>query len=403
MAVDGVDRNGRPVRSFHLMLFLGCLAALPPLVIEASLPAVPTIADELATSLSMTQWSFTGILVGMAAGQMIAGPFCDRFGRRPALQWGLVAFIVAGLGCVLAPTIEVLIACRTVQGFGAAIGVLISKAVPRDVWEGPAATSKLSFITSISAGAMMCGPIVGSLVLQVVNWRGLFALFPIAGLLLLAVCWLRFPETLPPARRFHASYLQRYWAVLSTRRAMLYFVANSCLFAAMIAFITGSPSILLVTFKMDLLMYGLAYGLTVGCVTLGSFINGLLARRLPARVRLLAGIALAVFALLVLATTASWPSAGAALAGGALFAASCGFNYPNSQAAGLAGVPQHAGVGAGVIGALAYLMGALSSGIIGLFGPGSVTTLVSVMFAFAVAGIALLAILELDRSADQQW
>src|SRR5947209_532127 len=115
------------MRPFHLTLFLGCLAALAPLVIEASLPAVPTIAGDLATSLSMTQWSFTGILAGMAAGQLIAGPFCDRFGRRPALQWGLVAFIVAGVGCALAPTIGMLIAYRTFQGFGVSIGVLISK------------------------------------------------------------------------------------------------------------------------------------------------------------------------------------------------------------------------------------------------------------------------------------
>lgn len=391
------------MRSFHLTLFLGGLAALAPLAIETSLPAVPAIADGLATSLSMTQWSFTGMFVGMAAGQLVAGPFCDRFGRRPALLWGLIAFVVAGFGCALAPTIEVLIACRTVQGFGVSVGVLISKAVPRDAWDGPAATSKLSFVTSMSAGAMMCGPLVGSLLLQAVNWRGLFALFPVAGLLLLAVAWLRFPETLPPAKRHQASYLQRYSAVLSTRRSMLYFLANSCLFAAMIAFITGSPSVLLVTFEMDLLLYGLAYGLAVGCLTLGSFLNGLLAKRLPARVRLLTGVALALLALLVLATITQWPNAGIALVGRALFATSCGFNYPNSQAAGLAGVPQHAGVGAGLSGTLTYVMGAISSGVIGLFGPGSVTTLVSVMFGFAVSGIALLVVLEVDRSAGEQW
>jgi DHA1 family bicyclomycin/chloramphenicol resistance-like MFS transporter len=401
--VDRLDRNSTTIGSFQLTLFLGCLAALPPLVIEASLPAVPTIARELATSLSMTQWTFTGILIGMAAGQLIAGPFCDRFGRRPVLQWGLVAFIVAGVGCALAPTVEVLIACRTVQGLGASIGVLVSKAVPRDVWEGRAATSKLSFVTSMSAGAMMCGPVAGSLILQVLDWRGLFALFPIAGALLLIVCWLRFPETLPPEKRVRASYWQLYRAVISTRRAMLYFFANSCQFAAMIAFITGSPSILLITFQMDLLTYGLTYGLAVGCLTLGSFVNGVLAKRLPARARLLVGVALAVFGLLVLGATGSWPSAGAALAGGALFATSCGFNYPNSQAAGLAAVPQHAGVGAGVIGALAYVMGAFSSGVIGFFGPGSVVTLVSVMLAFALAGIAMLAKLELERSTEAHW
>ena len=159
------------MRSFHLTLFLGGLAALAPLAIETSLPAVPSIAKGLATSLSMTQWSFTGMFVGMATGQLVVGPFCDRFGRRPALLWGLIAFIIAGVGCAFAPTVEVLIACRTVQGFGAAIGVLISKAVPRDVGDGPVATSQLSFVTSISTAAMLLGPMVGSLILQVINWR----------------------------------------------------------------------------------------------------------------------------------------------------------------------------------------------------------------------------------------
>src|SRR4051812_12898603 len=342
------------MRSFHLTLFLGCLAALAPLAIETSLPAVPQIAEGLATSLSMTQWSFTGMFAGMAAGQLLVGPFCDRFGRRPALLWGLIVFIVAGIGCAFAPTVEVLIACRTVQGFGASVGVLISKAVPRDVWKGPEATSRLSFVTSISTAAMLLGPMVGSLVLQVINWRGHFTLFPAAGFLLFAVAWLKFRETLPPAERHQASYLHRYWAVLTTRRSMLFFVANSCLFAAMIAFITGSPSILIVGFQMNLLLYGLTYGMAVGCVTLGSFLNGLLAKRLPARVRLLTGVALALLALVVLAALMLWPNASVALVGGALFAASCGFNYPNSQAAGLSGVPQHAGVGAGVIGTSAY-------------------------------------------------
>jgi DHA1 family bicyclomycin/chloramphenicol resistance-like MFS transporter len=403
MLVGDTDRHWCGMRSFHLTLFLGCLAALAPLAIETSLPAVPQIAEGLATSLSMTQWSFTGMFAGMAAGQLVVGPFCDRFGRRPALLWGLVALIVAGIGCALSPSVELLIAARALQGFGASVGVLISKAVPRDVWDGPAATSKLSFVTSISTAAMMCGPVVGSLILQATDWRGLFALLPAAGFLLLAVGWLRFPETLPPDKRHRASYLQRYWAVLSTRRSMLYFVANGCLFSAMIAFITGSPSVLLVTFRMDLLLYGLTYGLAVGCVTLGSFLNGLLAKRVAARVRLLMGVALALLALALLATLTIWSNASIVLLGGALFAASCGFNYPNSQAAGLSGVPQHAGVGAGVIGTSAYAMGAVSSGVIGFFGPGSVTTLVCVMFGFAVSGIALLVFLEAGRIADNRW
>jgi DHA1 family bicyclomycin/chloramphenicol resistance-like MFS transporter len=391
------------MRSFHLTAFLGCLAALVPLAIEASLPAVPQIADSLATSLSMTQWSFTGMFAGMAAGQLVVGPFCDRFGRRPVLLWGLVAFIAAGIGCAFAPTVEVLIACRTVQGFGASVGVLISKAVPRDVWDGPVATAKLSFVTSISTGAMMCGPVVGSLILQAVTWRGLFALFPAAGFLLLAIGWLRFAETLPPDKRHRAPYLQRYQAVLSTRRSMLYFLANSCLFGAMIAFITGSPSVLLVTFRMDLLLYGLTYGLAIGCITVGSFLNGLLAKRLTPRARMMTGLALVLLALVVLAMLTMRPNAGIALVGGALFAASCGFNYPNSQAAGLAGVPQHAGVGAGVIGTLSFAIGAVSTGVIGFFGPGSVTTLLWVMFGFAVPGIGLLVFLEVTRVGNEHW
>lgn len=391
------------MRSFHLTLFLGCLAALVPLAIEASLPAIPAIAEGLATSLSMAQGHFTGMFAGMAAGQLVVGPFCDRFGRRPAVLCGLVAFIVAGLGCALAPSIEVLIACRVLQGFGAAIGVLISKAVPRDMSDGPSATSTLSFVTSISTAAMLLGPLVGSLILQVTNWRGLFVLFPAVGFLLLAVGWLRFPETLPPAKRHHASYLQRYVAVLSTRRSMLYFLANSFLFAAMMAFVTGSPSVLLVAFQMDLLVYGLTYGLAVGCIMLGSFLNGVLAKRLTARTRLLTGVALALLALVVLAALALWPSASIALLGGGLFAMSCGVNYPNSQAGGLAGVPQHAAVGAGVIGTLAYVMGTVSSGLIGLFGPGSVPALVFVMFGFAVSGIALLILLEMNKPAGDQW
>jgi DHA1 family bicyclomycin/chloramphenicol resistance-like MFS transporter len=336
----------------YIILLLGCLASLAPLAIETSLPAVPAIASDLGTSLSMTQWSFTGMFAGMATGQLFAAPFCDRLGRRPVLLWGLAVFVLASLGCALAPTVELLIFSRFIQGFAASIGVLVSKAVPRDLWDGPYLTAKLSFITSISTAAMICGAMIGSLLLVFMSWRDLLLLFPLLGSFLFVMTFLYFKETLPPHKRFYISFLKRYIFVIKNRRAMIYFIANSCFYGSMVAFITGSPGVFLVKFEMDILTYGLMYGFAIGCLTLGSLLNGLLATRLQFPARILIGIGLAVIALLVLGLTVSSPNVVTALIGGAIFAASCGFNYPNSQAAGLSEFPQHAGVAAGVIGSL---------------------------------------------------
>jgi DHA1 family bicyclomycin/chloramphenicol resistance-like MFS transporter len=397
-------QSGRDTPSMdRLTLLLGCLAALPPLAIETSLPAIPAIAQDLRASASATQWSFTGMFLGMALSQLLAGPLCDRFGRRPILLWGLFIFVVAGIGCTLSPSVEVLIACRFLQGFGAAVGVLISKAVPRDVWVGAAATSKLSFITSMSTAAMLAGPMIGSLLLLVLDWRGLFAVLPLAGFVLWLVALRNFNETLPIDRRFQGSYTSRYLSVLRQRRSMAYFIANSCLFAAMIAFITGSPMIFIVTFQFDLLLYGLTYGLAIGCVTLGSFANGILAHRWPSRQRLMFGVSLAAASMIILGFTAFQPNPATALLGGALLAGSCGLNYPNSQAAGLSSIPQHAGVGAGVIGTLAYMMGAISSGAIGFLGPGSPAILVAIMVAFSALGISILTYITVKDTYKGEW
>jgi len=162
----------------YMVVVLGLLTMFGPLSLDLYLPALPQLADDLATSASAAQLSITACLVGLALGQLVAGPLSDRLGRRRPLMVGLLAYLFASIACALAPSVEVLVALRFIQGLAGAAGIVISRAIARDLYSGRALMIFFSRLLLIAGLAPVIAPILGGQLSRIMDWRGIFLVLP---------------------------------------------------------------------------------------------------------------------------------------------------------------------------------------------------------------------------------
>ncbi|WP_255449644.1 multidrug effflux MFS transporter [Shimia ponticola] len=177
---------------------LGLLAAVGPFAIDMFLPAMPAITEDLNTTIAATQATLTAYFIAFGLAQMVYGPWADQVGRKPPLYTGLIIFLLGTVGCVVAPSIEILIGSRVVQALGAAVLMVVPRAVIRDLHTGPKATQLMAMIMLVISVSPMLAPLAGSLLLLVADWRMIFVVLGVAALLSLILTYLVVEETLEP-------------------------------------------------------------------------------------------------------------------------------------------------------------------------------------------------------------
>ena len=180
------------------ILILGGLWTIGSFATDLYLPAMPATAEDLGASTQAVAFSVTTFLIGLAFGQLLAGPLSDTYGRRRTLLAGLVVFTASALVCVLAPSVEVLIAVRFVQGVAGAFGLAIPSAVITDYSRGREAARLFSRVALIGGIAPIMAPLIGAQLLNLSGWRGPFVALTVIGLLLTASVAVGLPESLPP-------------------------------------------------------------------------------------------------------------------------------------------------------------------------------------------------------------
>ena len=240
------------------------LTVFGPISMDLYLPVLPALTLELDAVTSMAQLTVTACLVGLALGQLVAGPLSDRFGRRMPLLIGVVAYIVTSAWCAIAPSVEVLIVARFVQGLAGGVGIVIALAAGRDLYSGAALIRYFGRVTVLSGLAAIVGPLLGGLLAIVTDWRGLFVfLAAIGGVILLAVA-LQFTETLPAARRTSGGFAQTardYRALLGDRRFAGTVLVSGLAYAALFAYLAGATYVLQGIYGLSPQQYALAFGL----------------------------------------------------------------------------------------------------------------------------------------------
>lgn len=265
-----------------LILILGSLAALGPLSIDMYLPAFPDMSRSFDASASLIQLSLTACMLGMALGQLIVGPLSDVRGRKRPLMIALLAYLLASLACAVAPTIEVLIALRFIQGAAGASGIVISRAIVRDLFEGPELTRFFAALSLVNGTAPILAPVIGGQLLRFGDWHFVFYLLAILSTLMLLAVALRLPETLPLERRVEGNLtttLKTFGRLLTDRVFIGYAFAQAFVMGAMFAYISGSPFVLQNIYGASPQQFSFLFGLNGIGIILAAQIAGRLAGR----------------------------------------------------------------------------------------------------------------------------
>ncbi|MFE1440823.1 multidrug effflux MFS transporter [Streptomyces sp. NPDC058739] len=378
---------------------LGGLTATPPLAMDMYLPALPEVARVLHAPAATVQLTLTACLAGMALGQLVVGPMSDRWGRRRPLLAGLAVYVVATVLCAVAPTVEVLVACRLAQGLAGAAGIVVARAVVRDLYDGVAMARFFSTLMLISGAAPIVAPLIGGQVLRVTDWRGVFVVLAVIGVLLLGLVWTRLPETLAPEERHRGGIgetLRSIRGLLADGPFTRYTLVGSFAFAALFAYISASPFVVQEIHGASAQTFSLLFGLnSVGLVAAGQFNGKVLVGRVRLERVLVAGLAVAVLAAgaLLLMSLGVFGATGLVPVAAALFVlvTSMGVILPNAQSLALLRTRHSAGSASALIGTSSFLVGAVASPLVGIAGEDTAVPMAVVQLLAAVAALGCLA------------
>lgn len=389
-------------RTARFVFILGGLTAFGPLSIDMYLPAFPALSGDFRVSPSVVQLTLTACLVGLALGQLVAGPLSDTVGRRRPLLVGLLIYTVVSLMCALAPSAYALAGLRFVQGVGASAGIVIARAAVRDLYSGTALARFFSMLLLVTGLAPILAPVIGGQLLLLTSWRGVFLVLALFGIVLLTSTALALPETLPPDRRRPGSprdTIRTYRALLTDRGFLGYALTGGLVFGAMFAYISGSSFVLQEIFGLSPQRFSVVFAVNALGLVCAAQLNGRLVGRFPPR-RLLAigvsGSAVGGITLLLTALT------GLGFVGIVIplfvVVASVGLVMPNSTALALADHPRTAGTAAALLGVIQFVVGGLAAPLVGLSGAHSAVPMTVAIAAMSIAAITMFTTLTRPRT-----
>jgi len=357
--------------TFALTALLAGLSAVGPLTTDMYLPSMPDIARLLGASTAQVQLTISSYLIGFAAGQIVYGPVSDRHGRKPVLLAAIALYCAASLACALAPSIEMLIAARFAQALGGSGGIVLARAMVRDLYAGARAGRELSVIGAVMALAPMLAPVVGGVLQTGFGWRSVFFTLTAAGIGGAAVVALLLPETL--ARRAAepvsvVSMARSYRTVVRNPAYLAYLSLATASYAGLFAWLSGSSFVLQDLYGLSALAFGVAFA--VGSV--GNLIGSTLSARLSHRFGLdgvlgFGGCAVALGGLVMAAAVAlGLGSAASLVLAMAIYLTGLGMVLPQSIAGAMTPFPERAGAASSLLGFVQQSVAALFGAIVGV-------------------------------------
>lgn len=378
----------RPSLTPTLIAVLAALSAFAPLSIDMYLPALPTLAADLGATRADTQLTLAAFMLAFGFGQIFYGPLGDRFGRRPVLLAGLCLYVGASLACAWAARIEHLAVLRFIQGLSACAGVVMARAMVRDLAERDRAAQVMAIMMACVSVAPMLAPMIGAVVLDAAGWRAIFWTLAGFGLAALFAGLWGAPETLQPERRAPlalGAVLTRFAGLLRTRAFIGYALPPAFMFAAMVSFLSASPFVYIERYGLAPYTYALLFALNVMAVTVGSTASSRLVPRFGAETILrrvvvapaVIGAILIVCGLIEARSGALglWPFVPLTV----LMIGAMSVVAPNANACALQRYPHIAGTAASLLGVLQFGTGALFGALAGHLLDGTIWPMAALM------------------------
>lgn len=379
------------IRLRAVIAILALLAAFAPLSIDMYLPALPAIAAELGGGMEGAQLTLAVFFLGMAAGQLLHGPLADRYGRRRPLFAALGVYVAASVLCALAWGMGWLILFRLMQALGGCAGMVISRAVVRDLADRMDPVRMMARLFLIMGVAPMLAPLLGGWIAAWLGWRAIFAFLALVGVTALLLCWRFLPETLPPDRRRRVSTPQiarDFGGLLATAPFMAAALGSGCAIAGMFAYIAGSPFVFIELHGVAPENFGWLFGAgAAGVIGCGQLAGPLAQRFGRARVYGLALLGLACAGVIAAVTVALGMGFWALYA--ALLAYLCliGLALPLGGIIAITPFPHMAGTASALIGTLQFALGAVAGLALALLHDGTALPMATVMAGGGLCGL----------------
>jgi MFS transporter, DHA1 family, multidrug resistance protein len=376
-----------PRQRLVYILVLGALTALGPFTVDLYLPAFPALESDFGVSTAVIQLTLTATAVGFGFGQLLVGPWSDRVGRRLPLVLATSLHVAASPGVTLG-------VFRVLQGFGAAAGGVVAMAMVRDLFGGLPLVRMLSRLALVNGLAPILAPVIGSQLLVILDWRGIFYFLAGYGIVVVLSTFFFIVETLPPARRVdagHTTVRERYRSVLTDRTFVGVAIISAMTFSGLFAYLSSSSFLFQEIYGLNPQEFGLLFAVNSIGVVLGVQASAGLAKYFgPQWILSVTTGVLLVSAMLIIVLDSFHLGLLGIVIPLWFFLTACGFGFPLVQVLALVNHPREAGTAASVLGALNFGLAGLTSPIAGLFGIHDAVPMGAVMAVTAMFSVLAL-------------
>jgi MFS transporter, DHA1 family, multidrug resistance protein len=381
----------RPAR--RQIIVLAALSAFGPLSLDMYLPGLPSMTRELHGAASAGQLTITACMVGLGLGQLVAGPLSDARGRRGTLLTGIVAYAVASAACAAAPSMAFLVGARLVQGMAGGFGIVVARAIVRDLSGGVTAARMFALLMGITGVAPVLAPLIGGQVLLFTSWRGVFVVLAALGVPLLIATAVILPETLPVQDRHRGglrAIVSTFGRLLGDRNFSPYALAFALSFSAMFAYIAGSSFVLEDIYGLSPQLFSVVFAVNSGGLIALSLLSGRLVGHVgPATLMRRGLFGTLVASLCTLLVVVTHAGLGWLLVCFFVLLSSNGIVLPNGTAAAMAGGQGALGAASALLGLGQFGLGAVVAPLVGLAGSHDALPMAVVIAAAGTAAITI--------------
>ncbi len=395
------SREDHAARPWRLLPLLIAMTAIGPTTLNIVAPALPGMVTRLGTDAATVQLTLSLFLLSLACAQLLLGPLSDRFGRRPVVLAGLALSVVASLAAIFASSIEALIAARIIQAAGASTGIVIGRAIIRDLYDRNRAAGMIGLVTTAMVIAPMVSPLVGGILDTAFGWEAIFVFITLMTGTVLTWAVLMLPETHHARVSASPTALAREWrALLVNPKFHGYVVAGALGSAPFFTFMGGGPHVVITLMGRSSAEYGVWFALSSFGYMMGNFTVSRLAQRVSLDTMIMAGLALSVVgACLTAALLMQWPNGGPATVFLPQFLISYGNGLllPNAIAGAVSLRPEAAGTAAGLTGFTQMGTGAAATQAISMLLAGSSSAMPMAWMMLGILIVALVLFQVLSR------